>query len=255
MPTSPTLQVPLEKVVQIAKIAGGLIMEIYRGNMGISVKADGSPVTLADQIAHETILECLSKLTPHIPVVSEESASLDHRFTSMDSFWLVDPLDGTKEFIQQNGEFTVNIALIERGRPVLGVVYAPALDCLYAGYETLAFTESVGVRTPITCREIPKLGLTVVGSRSHSDHHALNAFLDGKAVHEIIPVGSSLKLCLIAAGQADLYPRLGRTMEWDIAAGHAILLAAGGMVNDLEGKPLTYGKPGLDNPHFVASVK
>ena len=255
MPTNLGLQVPLEKVVEIAKMAGGLIMGIYRGDMGISLKADGSPVTLADQIAHETILEGLSKLTPHIPVVSEETASLDHSISSRDSFWLVDPLDGTKEFIQQNGQFTVNIALIEQGRPVLGVVYAPALDCLYAGYDTLAFTESAGVRTSISCRKTPKLGLTVVGSRSHGDDHALNAFLDGKAVHEIIPVGSSLKLCLIAAGQADLYPRLGRTMEWDIAAGHAILLAAGGMVNDLDGKPLTYGKPGLDNPHFVASAK
>jgi 3'(2'), 5'-bisphosphate nucleotidase len=255
MPTNPALQVPLERVVEIAKMAGGLIMGIYRGNMGISLKADGSPVTLADQIAHETILECLSKLTPHIPVVSEESARLDHLISSRDSFWLVDPLDGTKEFIQQNGQFTVNIALIEQGRPVLGVVYAPALDCLYAGYQTVAFIERAGVRTSISCRETPEIGLTVVGSRSHGDDHALNAFLNGKAVHEIIPVGSSLKLCLIAAGKADLYPRLGRTMEWDIAAGHAILLAAGGMVNDLEGKPLTYGKPGLDNPHFVASAK
>lgn len=255
MPTNSVLQVPLEKVVEIAKMAGGLIMGIYRGEMGISLKADGSPVTLADQIAHETILEGLSKLTPHIPVVSEESACLDHPFSSGDTFWLVDPLDGTKEFIQQNGQFTVNIALIEQGRPVLGVVYAPALDCLYAGHGTLAFTESAGARTSISCRNTPKLGLTVVGSRSHGDDHALNAFLDGKAVHEIIPVGSSLKLCLIAAGQADLYPRLGRTMEWDIAAGHAILLSAGGMVNDLDGEPLTYGKPGLDNPHFVASAK
>jgi 3'(2'), 5'-bisphosphate nucleotidase len=134
-------------------------------------------------------------------------------------------------------------------------VYAPALGCLYAGDKTSAFTESLGNRVPISCRTVPDEGLTVVGSRSHGDDQALNALLDGKAVHEIIPIGSSLKLCLVAAGKADLYPRLGRTMEWDIAAGHAILLAAGGVINDLNGQPLGYGKPGLDNPHFVASAR
>jgi 3'(2'), 5'-bisphosphate nucleotidase len=188
-------------------------------------------------------------------IVSEECLGSPADFQGSTYFWLVDPLDGTKEFINKNGQFTVNIALIEHGLPTVGVVYAPALDCLYAGYGALAFTEKSGIRTPISCRVIPEVGLTVVGSRSHGNDHALHAFLDGKVVHEIIPVGSSLKLCLVATGQADLYPRLGRTMEWDIAAGHAVLLGAGGMVYDLVGNPLKYGKPGLENPHFVARAK
>jgi 3'(2'), 5'-bisphosphate nucleotidase len=212
-------------------------------------------VTLADQIADELIIGRLHKLTPHIPVVSEESASIDPQFSKKNPFWLVDPLDGTKEFIGKNGQFTVNIALIEHGQPVLGVVYAPAKDCLYAGTQEMAFLEKGGTRTTIACRSIPDEGLTVVGSRSHVDDQALNGFLHGMRVHEILAVGSSLKLCLIAAGQADLYPRLGRTMEWDIAAGHAVLLAAGGVVNDLHGKPIQYGKPGYENPYFVACTQ
>jgi 3'(2'), 5'-bisphosphate nucleotidase len=245
----------LEGVIQIAKSAGDLIMQIYQDKHHVAHKDDGSPVTLADEIANAYILQELSKLLPDVLIVSEESLESQADFQGSACFWLVDPLDGTKEFISKNGQFTVNIALIKGGAPILGVVYAPALDCLYAGYEALAFTEKSRVRTPISCRAIPEGGLTVVGSRSHGDDHSLNTFLDGKAVHEIIPVGSSLKLCLVASGQADLYPRLGRTMEWDIAAGHAVLLAAGGMVHDLAGNPLKYGKTGLENPHFVASAK
>jgi 3'(2'), 5'-bisphosphate nucleotidase len=230
-------------------------MGVYQDPVDISIKGDGSPVTLADQIADDLIVGRLYKLTPHIPVISEESASVDPQFSNKNPFWLVDPLDGTKEFISKNGQFTVNIALIELDHPVLGVVYAPAKDCLYAGTKTMAFLEKGGTRTTIACRLIPDEGLTVVGSRSHGDDQALNGFLHGMRVHEILAVGSSLKLCLIAAGQADLYPRLGRTMEWDIAAGHAVLLAAGGVVNDLHGKPMRYGKPGFENPHFVACTQ
>jgi len=245
----------LEGVIEIARSAGDLIMQIYQDNLDIAHKDDGSPVTLADKVANAYILQELPKLLSDILIVSEESLDSQADFQGSSCFWLVDPLDGTKEFISKNGQFTVNIALIERGLPTLGVVYAPALDCLYAGYGSTAFTEKSGIRTAISCRAVPEAGLTVVGSRSHGDNHALNAYLNGKVVNEIIPVGSSLKLCLVAAGQADLYPRLGRTMEWDIAAGHAVLLAAGGAVCDLVGNSLKYGKPGLDNPHFVASTK
>jgi 3'(2'), 5'-bisphosphate nucleotidase len=245
----------LEGVIKIARSAGDSIMQIYQGKLDVVHKDDGSPVTLADEVANAYILQELPKLLSDILIVSEESLDSQADFQGSTCFWLVDPLDGTKEFISKNGQFTVNIALIERGVPTLGVVYAPALDCLYAGYGALAFTEKSGIRAVISCRSIPEAGLTVVGSRSHGDDYALNAFLDSKVVNEIIPVGSSLKLCLVAAGQADLYPRLGRTMEWDIAAGHAVLLAAGGTVCDLVGNPLKYGKPGFGNPHFVARAK
>ena len=245
----------LENVIEIAKSAGDLIMKIYQEKIDVTHKGDGSPVTLADEMANAYILQKLPDLLPGVFIVSEESVDSQIDFQECEHFWLVDPLDGTKEFISKNGQFTVNIALIENGLPILGVVYAPALDCLYAGDKTSAFTESLGNRVLISGRTVPDEGLTVVGSRSHGDDQALSALLDGKAVHEIIPMGSSLKLCLVAAGKADLYPRLGRTMEWDIAAGHAILLAAGGIINDLNGKPLSYGKPGLDNPHFVASAR
>lgn len=245
----------LEGVIGIAKSAGDLIMQIYQEEIIVAHKEDHSPVTLADKAANAYILQKLPDLLHDVLIVSEESVDSQVDFQKSALFWLVDPLDGTKEFIGKNGQFTVNIALIKQGMPELGVVYAPALDCLYAGYGSLAFAESAGIRKTISCRATPEIGLTVVGSRSHGDDHTLNAFLHGKPVHEIIPVGSSLKLCLVAAGKADLYPRLGRTMEWDIAAGHAVLLAAGGVVNGLDEKPLTYGKPGFENPYFIAGAR
>jgi 3'(2'), 5'-bisphosphate nucleotidase len=165
----------------------------------------------------------------------------------------VDPLDGTKEFINRNGEFTVNIALIDNGEPVLGVVLAPALQRLFAGARGCgAFIEQAGERQPIHCRTVSHEGLDVVASRSHGDAEALDKFLGGRQVRSLKSAGSSLKICLVAAGEADLYPRLGRTMEWDIAAGHAVLVAAGGQIRTLAGDALRYGKPGLDNPHFYA---
>ena len=156
--------------------------------------------------------------------------------------------------MNRNGEFTVNVALIEDGAPVLGAVLAPALGRLFLGAAGIgAFLEEDGKRRPIHCRKPPAAGLTVVASRSHGDAAALDAFLAGRRVAALANTGSSLKLCLIAAGEADLYPRLGRTMEWDTAAGHAVLAAAGGSVRTLAGEPLHYGKTGLENPHFVAS--
>ncbi|MGH8130041.1 MAG: 3'(2'),5'-bisphosphate nucleotidase CysQ family protein, partial [Steroidobacteraceae bacterium] len=168
-------------------------------------------------------------------------------------FWLVDALDGTRDFVKRNGEFTVNIALVEHGEPTLGVVLAPALGRVFGGAPGLgAFAQKDGERRAIACRRTPAEGLTVVSSRSHEDREALEAFLAGRRVASCNYAGSSLKFCLVAAGEADLYPRLGRTMEWDTAAGHAVLAAAGGRVTGLDGKHLRYGKPQFANPHFVA---
>ena len=244
----------LDALLPIARKAGAAIMDIYATDFAVRGKADASPVTEADERAEAVILPELARLTPDIPIVSEEEASAGRIPTVGDRFWLVDPLDGTKEFINRNGEFTVNIALIENGSPVLGVVFTPALDRLFAGaVGVTAFVEDKGVRRDIACRTPPAEGLTVVASRSHGDAEALASFLAGRKVASQTNAGSSLKLCLVAAGEADVYPRLGRTMEWDIAAGHAVLAAAGGRVQTLAGEPLRYGKPGLDNPHFVAS--
>ena len=247
-------EVLLGAAVAACREAGALIMDIYATEFSVRSKDDASPVTVADEKAEVIILRRLAELEPQIPVVAEESVAAG-KVPRIDGgrFWIVDPLDGTKEFISRNGEFTVNIALIEGGRPVLGVVYAPALGRLFAGVVgQQAWVEQDGVRTAIACREVPTQGLTVVASRSHGDEAALDAFLAGKRVAKRVSAGSSLKLCLVAAGEADLYPRLGRTMEWDIAAGHAVLAAAGGEVVMLDGRALVYGKAGFENPHFVA---
>ena len=251
--TAAALAALLPAVRAMAEEAGRATLGFY-GAAAARTKADGSPVTAADDAAEVIILPALRRLTPSIPVVSEEAASAGDipEVAAGGSFWLVDPLDGTKEFLSGNGEFTVNIALIEAGRPVLGVVVAPALGQTYAAAGEIAFTvDAVGER-PISVRQPPEAGLTVVGSRSHGDAAAMEAFLAGRRVANFRPAGSSLKLCLIACGEADLYPRLGTTMEWDIAAGHAVLAAAGGRVETLEGAPLRYGQPAYRNPHFVA---
>lgn len=244
----------LDQVLLVARGAGEAIMSVYEaGTAMVTGKSDGTPLTEADQAAHRIIAERLAALLPDCPVVSEEDTGSLTLPPGARRFWLVDPLDGTKEFIGRNGEFTVNIALIEEGLPVLGVVFAPALNQLYAGViGQLALVEDALGRRPVSVRPCPVEGLTVVGSRSHGDPMSLQTFLEGKKVAAIRSAGSSLKLCMVAAGEADLYPRLGQTMEWDIAAGHAVLAAAGGSVCDLEGNPLTYGKPGWENPHFVA---
>ena len=243
----------LAAIVPIAEDAGRATL-LHYGTTQATAKSDGSPVTAADQAAEDIILPRLRALTPDIPVVSEEEASngLTPDVTGA-RFWLVDPLDGTKEFISGNGEFTVNIALIENGAPVLGVVVIPARAQTFAGAGpgTATLTDAHGTR-PIATRATPEAGLTVVGSRSHGDGPAMDEFLAGRAVATFRAAGSSLKLCLIAAGEADLYPRLGTTMEWDIAAGHAVLAAAGGRITTVQGAPFTYGKPEYRNPHFAA---
>ena len=243
----------LDALLPIARAAGAVIMEIYASDFEVLAKKDASPVTQADEAAEKVICAALNVLTPDIPVVAEEAFSAGGQWELGRRFWLVDPLDGTREFVSRNGEFTVNIALIEAGVPVLGVVYAPAIGKLFAGAVGAgSFIEDGSGRRPISCRAVPDDGLTVVASRSHGDEQALDRLLAGRKVASRTNAGSSLKFCTVAEASADLYPRLGRTMEWDTAAGHAVLSAAGGRVTDLAGKDLRYGKPGFENPHFLA---
>jgi 3'(2'), 5'-bisphosphate nucleotidase len=255
-PITSSLDLPslLAAVRPIAEEAGRAALRYY-GKAEATLKADGSPVTAADQAAEGVILPALHGLTPDIPVISEE-ATAQGRSPAVDgaTFWLVDPLDGTKEFLNGNGEFTVNIALIANGVPVLGVVVAPALNQTYAGCGpgTAILADASGER-PVSVRAIPPEGETVVGSRSHSDAMAMDQYLKDHKVAAFRAAGSSLKLCLIVQGEADIYPRLGTTMEWDIAAGHAVLSSAGGRVRTLDDGPFRYGKCDYRNPHFVAS--
>ncbi len=243
----------------IAIAAGEIILDIYGSEFAVRAKNDRSPVTDADEAAERVILERLGEIAPDIPILAEESASRGEAPAHLgERFWLVDPLDGTKEFISRNGEFTVNIALIEDAMPTLGVVYAPAKRRLFLGTPDGATVENADASgdwaapRPISVRAAPEAGLTVITSRSHRDGRT-DDYLKGLNVADVIFAGSSLKFCLIAAAEADLYPRLGRTMEWDTAAGHAVLLAAGGHVDRLDGEPLRYGKgPVYDNPFFVA---
>lgn len=243
----------LEQVMRIARVAGNVILEIYRTDFEVLEKGDGSPVTEADVLAERYVLQELAALTPEIPIVSEEAAARGSVMRVESRFWLVDPLDGTRDFVSRNGEFTVNIALIEDGEPTLGVVLVPLLGRMFGGIRGRgAMVEENGLRRPISCRRPPLEGLTVVSSRFHGDRQALEAYLAVRQVASTAHAGSSLKFCLVAAGKADLYPRLGRTMEWDTAAGHAVLAAAGGRVSALDGQPLRYGKPHFANPHFIA---
>lgn len=255
----------LDQLIGIAKAAGDVVLDIYaRQDVGVSHKGDGSPVTLADAAAEGVILLALAKRFPDIPVVSEEAAEAGELPDVGDRFFLVDPLDGTKEFISRNGEFTVNIALIEDGEPRLGVVYAPALGVIYAGDRHGARSSRLGADgafggwTPLKVASPSGEGLRVVASRSHMGAETSD-YLARFEVADLIAAGSSLKLCKVAGGEADLYPRLGRTMAWDIAAGDAVLRAAGGMVRCMQGRPFSYhpsrvpGDAAFANPWFVAS--
>jgi 3'(2'), 5'-bisphosphate nucleotidase len=244
----------LPDIVALADRAGAVIMEHYRGEVEVKTKADASPVTAADEAGEAVILEGLATLTPAIPVVAEEKvAAGDIPDLDAGPFWLVDPLDGTKEFISKNGEFTVNIALIGNEGPVLGVVLAPARERAWWGLLGAGayVRDADGQATPIQVRTAPARGLTAVASRSHSDA-ATEAFLDKVGATERMSAGSSLKFCLVAEGKADIYPRFGPTMEWDVAAGHAVLVAAGGHVTTLDGAPFVYRKPDFRNSGFIA---
>ncbi len=249
------------QIRRVAYQAGEITLDYFddSGLIDSTTKSDGSPVTIADQQAEDYIIKELTKITPDIPIIGEECFAAGHRpdLSASEYYWLVDALDGTKEFISGSGEYTVNIALIHNGDPIIGVVYAPFLGELYAGNpETGAIRQLVDDKNErrIETRPIPKKGITVVSSKSHGSAEKLNEFLEQFKVEKIIKKGSSLKICAIAAGKADLYPRFGPTCEWDTAAGDAVLRAAGGGLTDTEGFPLRYTAqdPKLLNPEFIA---
>ena len=240
----------------IAQAAGDLINRFAELQPAVPyrVKEDLSAVTNADEAANELITQALANLTQEIPIVAEESVACgDTPAIDGASFWLVDPLDGTKEFIGGRNEYTVNIALIEKTVPVIGVIYLPAIKTLYwGGCEIGAFRqENCEDQCRLQARTIPAIGASAVVSRSHLTSETEH-WLSGERVATMEVAGSSVKFCRIAEGRADLYPRLGPTMEWDIAAGHAILAGAGGRVETIEGIPLRYGKPDFKNPYFIA---
>ena len=243
----------LDSVLNIAVEAGGKILGIYDSDFAVQHKADDSPLTQADLAAHHHIVDALGQLSPALPVLSEEAADIPYaERRQWTRYWLVDPLDGTKEFVKRNGEFTVNIALIENGKPTLGVVHAPVLKHTYAAAQGLgAFQWQQGQRSPMRTRAVPANPAFVV-SKSHRDD-TLETFLSKAPPHDAISRGSSLKFCLVASGQADLYPRTGPTSEWDTAAGQCVVEQAGGNVlRTPELTPLRYNeKDSLLNPTFL----
>jgi len=245
----------LDAVCVIARAAGRAILDVYGREFAVEWKDDRSPLTEADRQAHDIIARGLADLALAAPLLSEESPpqELTER-RGWPQFWLFDPLDGTKEFLKRNGEFTVNIALVTAHRTVLGAVFAPVLDRMYCGALALGAwrQDGAGAVQPIRVRSTAAAPLRVVGSRSHPSG-ALADYLAGLGPHTIAPMGSSLKICLVAEGAADIYPRLGPTSEWDTAAAQAILESAGGRMIDTTGQPLRYNaKDDLLNPHFLA---
>jgi len=246
----------IHKIRSIALEAGEIINSFVpaRGAVEYDLKEDMSPVTRADEAANDHIVAAIKGIQPDAVIIAEESAGSTQPIENVcEPFWLVDPLDGTKEFIAGRDEFTVNIALIVKREPYLGVIYLPARDCLYWGQNGAGAYRSSGKENPIqiSTRSIPTNGPTAVSSRSHSNP-ATQQWLSQQQITQFQAAGSSLKFCKVAEGSADLYPRFGRTMEWDIAAGHAILAAAGGRVRTIAGGNLHYGKPGFENPNFLA---
>ena len=253
----------VQQLIDVAIDAGAEILRIYDTDFSVRIKDDSSPVTEADEAAEAIIVAALARIAPEIAVVAEEAAAAGRVPETAGQFFLVDPLDGSKEFITKNGEFTVNIALIDNGVPVLGVVYAPALGRIWWGerqggaFHARVADGALSAQQQIRVRGCATAGLDVVGSRSHGGSE-VDAWLQRFQVARFVPAVSSLKFCLVASGEADLYPRLGRTMEWDTAAGDAVLRAAGGRVETLIGDLLSYGKRNqahdsdFANPHFVA---
>jgi 3'(2'), 5'-bisphosphate nucleotidase len=254
-------EIDIEVLNRIAMDAGKAIMEIYGRDFAVEAKNDNSPLTEADRKSNEVILDGLKRYYPGIPFISEETKQTAYsERKNWERLWLIDPLDGTKEFIKKNGEFTVNIALIEKGEPVLGVVYAPAFENGYVGVKgagTYSFSQRDTTLTPVKASEhynqLAKVN--VVGSRSHLSDETLQFVEDLKATGkqvDFVSSGSSLKFCLVAEGKADVYPRFGPTMEWDTAAAHAVVLYAGKQVLKYpEMTPLTYNKENLLNPWFI----
>lgn len=245
----------LTSAINLAIEAGEKILVIYNSNFQVEYKDDNSPLTAADLAAHECLVAGLANLEDNYPVLSEESAGITFAERSQwETYWLIDPLDGTKEYVKRNGEFTVNIALIHRHKPVLGVVYAPVPDITYFSTAGSGAYKMVGKEKPelihvnTQASKIP----VVVGSRSHQAEDLLKIYLSRLGPCQMKPVGSSLKFCLVAEGAADVYPRLGPTSEWDTAAAHCVVESAGGRIMDLRGESLLYNtKPSLLNPYFI----
>ena len=244
----------LEIALRAALAGGEEVMRVYADPFEVTQKEDRTPVTEADLASERAIIAILTAAVPDIPIVSEETVP-DQGFSSPASrFWCVDPLDGTKEFIARNGEFSVLIALIEHGRPVLGIVHGPAVGVTYIGHGpgTAMRRRDGGGFEPIRARAPSSEGIVVIHSRSHENSRRLTEYFQGRPVIERLVCGSALKFGVLAAGEADFYPRFGTTMEWDTAAGQAVLEAAGGHVLGPDGAPLAYGKAGLKNDGFVA---
>lgn len=247
----------LEAMTEIAGDAASLVVRLREEGLSADEKADGSPVTEADRRAERLIVDGLAALAPDIPAVAEEAVSGGGRPPGpLETFWLVDPIDGTRAFVAGSDEFTVNIALVRDRRPALGVVAAPAMGATYRargrGTAEARRERDGGAWRPIGVRPVPRGGATVVSSRSFGDGAALEGMLRGRRVREHLHMDSSIKFCLVASGEADVYPRYGPTSEWDTAAGHAVLAGAGGSVRAREGGPLRYGKAGWLNPEFIA---
>ena len=244
----------VEPIVALSRQAGDAILEVYATDFDVQAKDDESPLTQADMASHRIIDKGLRELTPDIPIISEESGLPPYEERrEWGTYWLIDPLDGTKEFVNRNGEFTVNIALINDKRPVLGVVHVPVSGKTYTGCEGVGASvrNSEGESRSIKVTSKSAIPVRVVGSRSHRGA-SLDAFLDKLGEVEMLPMGSSLKFCVVAEGGADIYPRLGLTSEWDTAAAQAVVEQAGGAVLELDGKPLAYNaKEDILNPHFL----
>ena len=250
------LKTLVEPLVAMARDAGDAILEVYATDFDVQNKADESPLTQADLASHNVIAAGLQALTPDIPVISEESGLPDYDVRrKWPEYWLIDPLDGTKEFVNRNGEFTVNIAFIRGNRPLLGVVHVPVLDKTYVGCdgEGASLREAGQAPRPIQVSSSSSEPVRVVGSRSHRGA-SLDAYLEKLGDYDMVPMGSSLKFCVVAEGGADIYPRLGPTSEWDTAAAQAVVEQAGGAVLELSGTPLAYNaKEEILNPHFLVA--
>ncbi|MGI9272565.1 MAG: 3'(2'),5'-bisphosphate nucleotidase CysQ [Woeseiaceae bacterium] len=245
----------VEPITALAVKAGSAILEVYATDFDVQNKSDESPLTQADLASHNAIVAGLAQLTPDIPIISEEDGLPEFDVRGQwQRYWLIDPLDGTKEFVNRNGEFTVNIALIDSHRPVFGVVHVPVQDKTYIGCEGRGSElRADGTTQTIRVAAASSAPVRIVGSRSHRGS-SLDAFLEQLGDHDMVPMGSSLKFCTVAEGNADIYPRLGPTSEWDTAAAQAVVEQAGGQVLELDGKPLSYNKKAdILNPWFLVT--
>ena len=245
----------IKKLIKISKNAGDAIMDIYESEFDVNFKSDQSPLTKADIVSNKIISDSLYKLNPKIPILSEESSHISfNERSSWDEYWLIDPLDGTKEFINKNGEFTTNIALIKKNKPIFGIIHVPATKETYWGSKTEGsfYIKGNDQKIKLCVETRMRSKVRIVASRSHPSR-MLDILLEEIGEYEIITKGSSLKLCLIAKGEADIYPRLGPTSEWDIAAGQAVLENAGGLMSDLQNKSIVYNKKDIINPYFIAA--